>query len=461
MKPGYDLVISGRDHKQLVAHLLGDGKEAAAILLCRNLAPVRYKLMVQSVRIVPYDECISRKPDWITWPGERLSSAIDVAEDNELSIILVHSHPGGFPHFSAQDDQSDLATIPNIFAGWSGPMPVAGHGSAIMTPPGAMKGRLYSSDGCHQPIEHIIVTGDDLQVFDYDDPERPAPMAFGTEMTKALSCLHVCIVGVSGTGSIMAEQAARIGFGAITLIDFDAIEQKNLNRILGSSLEDADRHAMKVEVAARSIRRYRQGIKVNAMAKTIFDRSAVLEAAKADIIFSCVDSAQGRQICDLAAQAFMIPLIDMGVTIPTRINREQDDIAIADVLGRIDYVQPGGATLADRMVFTPASLRSEYLARVDPKAYASEVNEGYIKGAPHEAPSVLALNMRAASAAMLEFIARMFPYRHEANSKYARTIFTLAEGDEEHFSEASFVRSETAVASGLLEPLLGIPDLGN
>jgi hypothetical protein len=36
MKPSYDLVLSGRDHQRLVTHLLGDGKEAAAILLCRD-----------------------------------------------------------------------------------------------------------------------------------------------------------------------------------------------------------------------------------------------------------------------------------------------------------------------------------------------------------------------------------------------------------------------------------------
>lgn len=460
MTSGYDLVLSGRDHQRLVSHLLGDGREAAAILLCRDLAPVRQKLLVHSVHLVPYEECRSRQPDWITWPGERLSAAIDLAEDEGMTIILIHSHPGGFPFFSEQDDRSDRETIPTIFAGWSGPVPTAGHGSAIMTPPGAIKGRLYSPDGEVRPIERIFVAGDEIHVFHHSDPERPAPMAFGAEMTNALGQLHACIVGVSGTGSIMAEQAARMGFGALTLVDFDVIEHKNLNRILSSSLADAEGGAIKVDVAASAIRRFRPEAKINPLAKTIFDRGSVLATAKADVIFCCVDSGEGRQICDLMAQAFMIPLIDMGVTIPTRKEHGGDRIAIADVLGRIDYVQPGGATLSDRQVFTPASLRSEYLARVDPVAFANEVDEGYIRGAPQEAPSVLALNMRAASAAMLEFIARMFPYRHEANGGFARTVFALGEVEEEHFSEASFEHSRAELAKGLVEPLLGIPDLG-
>ena len=37
-----------------------------------------------------------------------------------------------------------------------------------------------------------------------------------------------------------------IGFGAITLIDFDRVEVKNLNRILNSSKADADAGALQV-----------------------------------------------------------------------------------------------------------------------------------------------------------------------------------------------------------------------
>jgi hypothetical protein len=460
VSPAYDLVLSGAHHRALTRHLLPeDGKEAAAILLCRDMSPVRSRLLVTAVRPVPHDECSSRQPDWITWPGQRLSDAIGEAEDEGLSIILIHSHPGGYPEFSPVDDQSDAAIMPHIFQGWGGPEASAGHGSAIMTPPGVIRGRLYTADGRSVPLRQIVVVGDNVQFFDDDAPGRPAPMAFGSGMTEMLGRLHACVVGVSGTGSVITEQVGRMGFGAVTLIDFDRIEFKNLNRILGSSVEDAKRSAIKVDVAAAAVRRYREDMEVVAVPSTIFTREAVLAAAKADVIFSCVDSSEGRQICDLIAQAFLIPLIDMGVTIPTR-RLPDGGAAVAEVMGRIDYVQPGGPTLADRQVFTPASLRAEYLARVDPQAYTHEVNEGYIRGAPQEAPSVIALNMRAASAAMLEFIARVFPYRHEPNADYARTLFALADGEQEFFGEEAFKQAGGPVARGLAEPLLGLPDLG-
>ena len=83
-----------------------------------------------------------------------------------------------------------------------------------------------------------------------------------------------------------------------------------------------------------------------------------------------------------------------------------------------------------------------------------------ISGAPEEAPSVISLNMRAASAAMLEFIARALPFRHAPNRSFARIQFSLAEPEEEHFAEESFDASPHKPPRGATEPLLGIPALG-
>ncbi|OYW50988.1 MAG: thiamine biosynthesis protein ThiF [Novosphingobium sp. 28-62-57] len=460
MTNGYELALPGLTYDALLAHLLAhDGNEGAAILLCRDAAPVRSRLMVVEAILVPHDACAIRRPDYISWPGELLSAAIDRAEDDGLSIILLHSHPGGFPCFSRTDDVSDRTTIGSIFEGWSGSAPAAGHGSAIMIAPGIIRARLYQPDLQPRDVARVIVAGDDIRIWD-DGGTPTSAMAFGSDMTRTLSTLHACVIGVSGTGSIIAEQAARMGFGALTLIDFDHVEAKNLNRILYSTTDDAARAAPKVEMFAAALARVRPTLQVTQICENIFQRDAAIAAAQADVLFSCVDSSEGRQIADLIAQAFMIPLIDMGVTIPTR-RLVDGTLAIIEVMGRIDYVQPGGSTLGDRAVYTPASLRAEYLARTDPERFAAEQREGYIKGAPEEAPSVIALNMRAASAAMLECVARLFPFRHDGNSRYARTLFALADGDEEAFSEAAFERAPNPLLGrGALEPLLGLPALG-
>ena len=195
------------------------------------------------------------------------------------------------------------------------------------------------------------------------------------------------------------------------------------------------------------------------IARTINSREAVLAVAHCDVIFSCVDTQEGRQIADLIAAAFLQPLFDVGVVIPTR--KAGDSVAVADVCGRIDYVQPGGATLGDRGVYTPEGLRVEYLRRVDPEAFRQEVDAGYIKGLVEQAPSVISLNMRASSSVVMEYIARAFPFRHEPNRGFARTEFSLAAADEDHWSEDDFSRAQDSdLARADDEPLLGIPALG-
>lgn len=454
------VAIPGRLHAELQQHLLPpDGKEAAAIILCGRAGTQRLRLVAHSLILIPHEQCRSREPDYIVWPGEFLAEAIAIAEDEDLSIILAHSHPGGLFDFSLIDDESDRQTIPAIRQGWCGRRTSPPHGSAIMVPGGAMRARLYVGDD-PEACAWVECIGDDLPRWYADARPDASAMAFSDAMRGELARRRACVIGVSGTGSVVAEQVARMGFGGVVLIDFDRIEPKNLNRILNSTRADAGQARLKVEVFAAAIRSYRDNIEIVSIAESILSRGAVKAAADCDVLFSCVDSSEGRQIADLMAQAFGLPLIDMGVTIPTR-RLGNGQPAIAEAMGRIDYVQPGGTTLWDRGVYTPESLRAEYLARAAPSAFEAERNEGYIRGAPQEAPAVISLNMRAASAAVIEYLARAFPFRHDPNRLFTRTIFRLAEGGEEYQSEDEFEMDDLGLLGiGEREPLLGLPALG-
>jgi hypothetical protein len=305
-------------------------------------------------------------------------------------------------------------------------------------------------------IDLVMVAGDTIDFWWHDAPRRKRPLAFTSAMTSELSRLTAVIVGASGTGSIMIEQASRLGFGRIIAIDFDVMKLRNLNRILNAKLTDAVKERLKVEMLAEAIDAV-HGYKVlDAVPLNINKREAVLAASQADVLFSCVDTFEGRHFCDLMAAAFLLPLIDVGVTIPVRDTR--DGHAIADVCGRIDYVQPGGSTLLDREVWTPAKLSAEYLRNADASAHEEQVQAGYMPGLAEEAPSVIALNMRAASAAMMEFLARAYPFRLDPNRSYARTLFSLAAMDEDYFAEDHFARGPNRqLARGDAEPLLGLP----
>jgi len=458
MMPACTLSLPEEVHVQLLHHLFpGDGNESVAVLVCTKVPGNRLRMLARNIILVPHHECGSRDDAYLTWPSSYIEKAIDIAESEQLSIVLVHSHPSGYPDFSDVDDRSDREIIPSIFEA-CGHL----HGTAVMLPSGVMFGRVYTRDMVVAPMELISVAGADLHYWWAQDQLRPAsrPMAFTSLMSVELSRLSACVIGVSGTGSIVAEQLCRLGFGNVVLIDHDKVESKNLNRILNTAKEDADNNRPKVEVFAERVNAFREEPYTVPVDANVLTRKAVLAASQADVLFSCVDTHRGRGVADRIAANFLLPLFDIGVAIPTR--DFMGAKAIAEATGRIDYVYPGGSSLSDRGVYTAASLQAEALAESDPSAHADQVNRGYIEGVPEQAPAVISLNMRAASSCVLEFIARAYPFRHESNTLYARTRFMLAKAVEEFCAEIEFeARVSPDLARGNCEPLLNLPVLGN
>jgi hypothetical protein len=456
MKRRTTLVLTHKLARLLRLHLFpSDGLEAAALLLCAVVGERRTRLLARECIPVPHDGC-ARTRDSIVWPGEFVEAAIDRAAVLGDVVIAVHSHPGGLYAFSHTDDESDRTLMPALLQGTDRLV-----GSAIMIPSGAMRARLYENDNTATPIDLVMVAGPDIQLCWNDGATAAGPgapaMAFTSEMRAWLGRVSVCVIGVSGTGSIVAEQLARLGIGEIILIDFDRLEERNLNRILNSSR--ADIGSYKVEMFAGAIWRYRPDCETIPLPASIATRKAILAACEADLLFSCVDTAEGRHIADRLSAYFAMPLLDVGVAIPTEA-APAGGHRIAEVYGRLDYVYPGGSSLMDRGVYDPALLETEYLAKVAPHALAQKIADGYLRGLPEEAPGVIALNMRAASACVIEFIARMFPFRQFPNEARARSIFMLAEGDEDTFAESQFNAGDRFPAAvGVTDPLLGLPAL--
>lgn len=247
------LVLPSTVAEALRRHLFpGDGLEAAALLLCSHVGTRRAKLLAREIIPVPHHLC-ERSRDFISWPGEWVEEAIDRASVRGDVVIAMHSHPGGLFAFSKADDDSDRTLLPALHHGTDR---IAG--SAIMVPGGAVRARLYNSQGSFDAIDLVMMSdANSIACWRPDDGSSgplAIPLPFTSGMRAWLSGLSVCVVGVSGTGSIVAEQLARLGVGEIILIDFDKLEERNLNRILNSTRADIEVH--KVEMFANAIRRY-------------------------------------------------------------------------------------------------------------------------------------------------------------------------------------------------------------
>jgi len=135
------LTLTCDQHRTLQDHLFpGDGKEAVAFLLCGRAAyGDRHRLVVHQVVIISHQRC-KRSVSRVSWDGEDLVEHLDRAAVDQLSLVKVHSHPGGYAQFSAIDDESDHELLPTM-ASWVEHEGI--QGSAIMLPDGRMFGRVY------------------------------------------------------------------------------------------------------------------------------------------------------------------------------------------------------------------------------------------------------------------------------------------------------------------------------
>ena len=241
------------------------------------------------------------------------------------------------------------------------------HGSAVMTPDGAMRARVYVPDLSfarrrRSSASSVMISSSGGAMV---SPAQRRPMAFTAAMTRELARLCAVVIGVSGTGSLVAEQLARLGFGRVILIDFDQIERKNLNRIVNSVLADVAAGRLKVESFTRAVDGYRGPDVAVPVAKSITTREAVAIAATGDVLFSCVDTLEARQIADLIASAFLHPLFDVGVVIPVRKdargtrNRRRLRTHRLRAAGRLDPARPRRlfAGHAPGRIFAPRGAR--------------------------------------------------------------------------------------------------------
>jgi len=462
MSPSITLNLTGAQHASLKAHLFpGDGKEAAAIALCgRRAGKHRHRLAVRELHPVPYEVCTRREHNGISWPVEWMDELLDRAAAEAWSVVKIHSHPIDYRRFSDADDRSDALLFAGIHALVNHPVP---HASLVMVPDGSMIGRTVGPTGEFHPLHAIMVAGDNIDIWHTElavlSPAvrqvGRATQAFGRHMGAELGRLTAAVIGCSGTGSIVIEQLARLGFGRLILVDPERVEHKNLNRVLNATWQDAEERAFKVKVAARAVAAMRLGTIVETYSTNLVNREAIKAVADADILFGSVDSAEARDVLNRISTHYLIPYIDVGVRIGALPNGTIDRID-----GVVHYIQPGGSSLLSREAYRVSQVTAEALKRRDPERYAERLREKYIDGAEEEAPAVISVNMTLAAMAVNECLARLYRTRNQANRDFAITRVNLAEMEIETIPEGKPCPVfAPGIGAGDIAPPLNLPEL--
>ena len=126
-----------------------------------------------------------------------------------------------------------------------------------------------------------------------DGPTCPAPVEpYDDPALRArLAASHVAIVGCGGLGSNAAAMLVRCGVGELTLIDFDVVEESNLNR----QLFFRDQLGMPKTTALRdTLLRINPGVTLHIHTECVTAENLVALVEGADVVIEAADSAEAK-----------------------------------------------------------------------------------------------------------------------------------------------------------------------
>jgi hypothetical protein len=135
----------------------------------------------------------------------------------------------------------------------------------------------------------------------------------GEHSAAVLAAVRVGIVGVGGGGSHVVQHLAHLGVGRFVVLDPDCVEDTNLNRMVGATVEDVLRATPKVEVAARVIQAVNPNADVLPVKSAWQERGELLRDCTA--IFGCVDCFAAREQLETAARRYLVPYLDIGMDV--------------------------------------------------------------------------------------------------------------------------------------------------
>jgi len=125
----------------------------------------------------------------------------------------------------------------------------------------------------------------------------------------------VCIVGVGGLGNPIVTRLAAMGVGKIRIVDRDVIELSNLHR--QTMFNEDDVGQVKVETAAKKLRKLNQDIVIEELPVSINDYTALDVVDGCDVVIDALDSVNARYSLNKACIEKKIPFVTgaaVGVT---------------------------------------------------------------------------------------------------------------------------------------------------
>ncbi len=403
------ILFGATTYSDMTAALMLAEQETCAVLLATSSTSSEdVSLLVREIHPAPDQAYTARSQTRAQLTPEFLVPLVQRARQEQLSLIFVHTHPfaEGEPTFSPVDDQGErhLAEflsrrVPNLL-----------HAAIVVGADGCSARALGSKT--HFPV---IQVGSKVDRFtdpsshsDANDRWDRQVRALGHKGQAAMREASIAIVGLGGTGSVVAQQLCYLGVSNFVLVDPDVVDETNLNRLVGASARDIG--VAKTVVAKNLI----QGVNPEATVKTLQRDVTALDVASQlvnlDAVFGCTDSHASRAILNQLAYQYYVPFFDLGVGIVAQQGR------VTHISGRVQMAAPGLACLICGDVIDSEAVRRELQSAVQRAA------DPYITGYNEPQPAVISLNSTMASLAVTMFMTAFTSVPGGARLQYYNAI---------------------------------------
>jgi len=404
------------------AYLFRDEKESVCFLFAHVVENRTILVFNVDHVVLLQEDCYKRRTRTSAVVHHRAKNYVyqRFVQTTYTGLINCHSHPFSSSRvaFSLIDDEDDLREmayqydqLPLGKRSFHNPTKI--HCLSMVFGHESLDARGFKpgSSPILTPVRDVLVLGEKLQFitptgagkspalssFDRSTYDRQI-LAFGEEGQKVLSQIRVALIGCGGIGSIVSEGVLRLGIKSLTLVDHDLVSPHSLNRWQGG--RPADIGKPKAHVLARHLRSMFPGIKVNSIAKPLNHPKALRAVKDVDVLLGGLDNHLTRYLLNRISIQYLIPYLDAGTAI-TKAN-QQGSIKL---LSRLAVVIPGVTACMECSQIQYFDQKQLALELYDPITRAQLIQAGYIQDHPElEAPSVMPLNMLAASLLLTELL---------------------------------------------------------
>jgi molybdopterin/thiamine biosynthesis adenylyltransferase len=449
------------DHdRQLRRHLLRSDKQEDVAFALYKPSPGknRFTALLHQVVLPYHHERTRHGPHIELMPGFH-KRVCGMAIAAKSGIAMLHSHPtAGWQGMSAADISTE-----NRYALTAGDLTDLPFVGMTIGTDGTWSARVWEyQNGTYQSkwVATVRVIGMSLAV-SFNESLRARPQfkekfkrtvtVWGQKNHSHLARLRIGIIGLGSVGSIVAESLARMGMQRFVLIDFDEVQEHNLDRLLGAT--EIDIGQGKIYLAERQMKKASTAdrIEIRTVPFGVTEEEGYLQALDCDVLFSCVDRPWPRMIVNNLAYNHLIPVIDGGIKV--RLNKQTHVFEGAD--WQLQTVGPTKPCLQCLDAYNSSDAMTEQEGKLD--------DPHYIEGLPDDHTfkrneNIFPFSANLASLEVMQFIEMVTGIGNTDSFGVQR--FSYNEGQIRHLDdktcqEGCLFQEYIATGDTIFEPQIG------